>query len=240
MRRNCVSSIINNTGQGSPIVPDVATGLQPNNEHVEENDYENHCSRTHDESEHVKRTQNYNGSLDGCQMLEEEDGKTEQSLCNDMRQKSCKVQDTHSDTLQASTSDTEGGNMLEINNLKQVVDMGSTSSTLNKEDSHCEHGFPSEDTTLTNQSEPHSGDTVASSTVRRGTEIQFRGLNLEENVSTLRGNRIVLTLECNRCRQRIDQQLSASGYVYYLQVLDVNQAEGLHRAILLNYSVCRE
>lgn len=219
MRRNIVSSItasaipINNPEQDSVDVSDLTTGSRENHEHVEDNDHEIQSSSKQVDSELARRTQN-NGSSDSCQMLKEEDGKTEQSLCKVMELKSCNVEDTQNDTLQTSTSDTDASSMSEIDDLKQVVGMDSTSSTISMHDSNEEHKFASEDTMQSSQSEPRCQDTVASSTVRRGTEIQFKGLNLEENVSTLRGNRVVLTLECNRCRQRIDQQLSVSGYVH--------------------------
>ncbi|XP_078374133.1 uncharacterized protein LOC144657650 isoform X1 [Oculina patagonica] len=216
VRRNIVSSItahgtpINNPEQDSLNVSDLTTGSRENHERVIVNDHENQCSIKQVDSEHVKRTQN-NGSSDGCQMFEKEDGKTEQSLCKVIELKT--IQGTQNDTLQTSTSDTDASNMSEMDDLKQVVGMGSTFSTVSMHDSNEEDKFASKDTMQSNQSETHCQDTVASSTVRRGTEIQFKGLNLEENVSTLRGNRIVLTLECNRCRQRIDQQLSVSGPV---------------------------
>lgn len=197
MRSNYVSNITSR----SIIVPDLATGSRPVNEHVEYNGCENPSSSTQIESELVERNQN-NGPSESCLTFEKENGKSAQSL-----------KDTHNDALQTSTSDTNDRNMLEIDNLKQVVDLEGTSSTLSKQDSNSEHAVPSEDIALSNLSEPHHNDSVASSTVRKGTEIQFRGLYLEENISTLRGSRIVFTLECNRCRQRIDQQLSVSGYV---------------------------
>lgn len=222
MRRNYASSItaggitINNPEQGSLIVSDVATGSRANNEQMEENDHENRCSSTQIDSDHVKPTQNIESS-DSYQMHDKQDGKREQSLSNDLELKSCDVQDldTPDDTLQTFGNDTDARNMSEIHDFTQVVDTGGASSYLSKQDSD---SFPSEDTTQTNQEEPHNGDTAALSTVRRGTEIQFRGLNLQENVSTLRGNRTMFSLECNRCRQRIDQQLSASGYVKHVSL----------------------
>ena len=195
------SDYVSNITSCSIIVPDLAIGSRPVNEHVEYNGRENPSSSTQIDSELVEINQN-NGPSESCQTFEKENGKRTQSL-----------KDTHSDTLQTSTSDTSNRNMSEIDNLKQVVDLEGASSTLNKQDSNSEHAVPSEDIAQSNLSEPHCNDSVASSTVRKGTEIQFRGLNLEENISTLRGTRIVFTLECNRCRQRIDQQLSVSGYV---------------------------
>lgn len=247
MIRNDVSSItaggiaINNPEQGSLIVSDVATASRANNEQMEENNHENHCSSTQINRDQVKRTQNIESS-DSYQMPDKEGGKREQSLSNDLELKSCNVQDldTHNDTLQTYGSDTNARNMSEIDDLKQVVDMGGVSSSLSKQDLYSEDSFPSEDTTQTNREEPHHGDTAASSTVRKGTEIQFRGLNLEENVSTLRGNRTMFTLECNRCRQRIDQQLSASGYVVFYETHHFcgKIVQGLHRSRLINNALC--
>lgn len=58
----------------------------------------------------------------------------------------------------------------------------------------------------------HNSDSVTSSnTAERGTQIQFKGLNLEESISSIRGNKVVITFECKRCRQRIDLHLSPSG-----------------------------
>lgn len=212
MRRSSVSRI---TADGIPtnypapdslVIPDLVTGSRPDGEHAEDTGYEDHCSSTGTDSGHVKITQN-NGSSD---MFEREDGEKVQSLCSD------NVQDTNNDTFEASTSLTDINcvtNVLGIDHLKQVVDIDSTPSTVGKQDLNYEQRIASEGTAQTNQSEPHShcDDTAASRTARRGTEIQLRGLNLEENVSTLRGIRIVLTFECNRCRQRIDQQMSVSG-----------------------------
>ena len=192
-------------------VPDLVTGRRPVNEQVEENGCESSPSSKQIDIELVERNQN-NEPSEICQTFEKETDKRVQSLSNDMELKSCNVKDTGSDTPQVSTSDTIDRNMSEINNLKQVDCVEDASSTLSKQDSNSELGVLSEDTAHSDQSEPHGNDS-ASSPVRKGTEIQFRGLNLEENVSTLRGSRVVFTLECNRCRQRIDQQLSVSGYV---------------------------
>ena len=208
MRSKYVSSITS----CSVIVPDLATGPRPVNEHAEDNGCGSPSSSKQIDSEIMERSQN-NGPSESCQTLDEEIDESMQSLSDDVEHKSCYFKDTQSETAQTSTSDTKDRSMSEINNMKQVNCMEGASSTLSKHDSNSELGVLGEDTAQSNQSEPHYNDSVVSSTVRKGTEIQFRGLNLEENVSTLRGNRVVFTLECNRCRQRIDQQLSVSGYV---------------------------
>ena len=183
----------------SIVVPDLASGSRPVNEDVQENSCESPPSSKQIDVELVERNQNNEPS---------------ESFSNDMEHKNCTFKDAHSDSPQTFTSNTNDRHVSEINNLKQVDDMEGASLTLSKHDSDSEHGVPSEDTAQSNQSEPQCNDSVALSTDRRGTEIQFKGLNLEESVSTLRGSRVVFTLECNRCRQRIDQQLSVSGYVY--------------------------
>ena len=209
MRSKYVSSITS----CSIIVPDLATGQRPVNEHVEDNGCESYPSSKQIDDKLLERNQN-NEPSESCQTFEKEPGKQVQSLSNDMEHKICNVEDIHIDTPQTSTSDTVDKNMSEINNSKQVDCMEGASSTLSKQDTNSKLGALSEDTAQSNQSEPLCDDSVALSTVRKGTEIQCRGLNLAENVSTLRGSRVVFTLECNRCRQRIDQQLSVSGYVY--------------------------
>ena len=210
MRSKYVSSITS----CSITVPDLATGQTPINEHVEDNGCKSCPGSKQIDDEFVERNQN-NEPSENCQTFEKEPGKQVQSLSNDMEHKSCNVRDMHIDTPQTSTSGTIDKNISEINNLKQVDCTEGASSTLSKQDTNSKLGALSEDTTQSNQSEPAlCNDSAAFSTVRKGTEIQFRGLNLEENVSTLRGSRVVFTLECNRCRQRIDQQLSVSGYVY--------------------------
>lgn len=194
----------------SIVVPDLATGSRHVNEDVQENSCESPPSSKQINVELVERNQN-NEPSESCQTFEKENGK---SFSNDMEHKSCTFKDTHSDSPETFTSNTNDRRVSEINNLKQVDEMEGASLTLSKHDSDSEHGVPSEDTAQSNQSEPQCNDSVALSTDRRGTEIQFKGLNLEESVSTLRGSRVVFTLECSRCKQRIDQQLSVSGHVY--------------------------
>lgn len=208
MRSKYVSSITS----CSIIVPDLATGPRPVNEHVEDNGRESFSSSKQIDNKVVEINQN-NEPSEHCQIFEKETGKQVQSFSNDMEHKTCNFKYTHIDIPQTSTSDTIDKNMSEINNLKQVDCMEGTSLTLSKQDANSKVGAVSEDTALSNQSELLCNDSVALSTIRKGTEIQLRGLNLEENVSTLRGSRVVFTLECNRCRQRIDQQLSVSGPV---------------------------
>ena len=221
MRSKYVSSITS----CSIIVPDLATDQRQVSEHVEDNGCESCPSSKQIDNEVVERNQN-NEPSESCRTFEKETGKQVQSFSNDIEHESCNFKDTHIDTPQTSTSDTIDQNMSEINNLKQVDCMEGMSSTLSKQDTNSKLGALSEDTAESNQSEPLCNDSVALNTVRKGTEIQFRGLNLEENVSTLRGSRVVFTLECNRCRQRIDQQLSVSGYVY--NTTTSCQVHGLH------------
>ena len=212
MRSKYVSSITS----CSTIVPDLATGLRQVTECVEDSGCESPPSSKQTDIELVERNQNNElCPSESCQTLEKETVKRVQTLANDMEHKSSNFKDTHSDASQTFTSDTNDRNTAEINNLKLVdcMEQEGASLTLSKQDTNSELGVLSEDAAQSNQSEPHGADLVASSPVRKGTEIQFRGLNLEENVSTLRGSRVVFTLECNRCRQRIDQRLSVSGYV---------------------------
>lgn len=208
MRSKYVSSITSS----STVVPDLATGQRQVSEHVEDNGCESSPSNMQIDIEFVERNQS-NEPSESCQTFENETGKRVQCLSNDLEHNSCNFKDTHSDISHSSTSDTNVRNTAEITNVKQVDCMEGASLTLSKQDANSELGVLCEDAAQSNQSELHCNDSVATSPVRKGTEIQFRGLNLEENVSTLRGSRVVFTLECNRCRQRIDQQLSVSGYV---------------------------
>ena len=224
MRSKYISSITS----CSIIVPDLATGQRPVSEHVEDNGCESCPSSKQIDNELVESNQN-NEPSESCQTFEKDTGKQVQSLSNDMEHESCNFKDTHIDIPQTSTSDTSDKSMSEINNLKHVDCMEGASSTLSKQDTNFKLGAVSEDTAQSNQSESLCNDSVALSTIRKGTEIQLRGLNLEENVSTLRGGRVVFTLECKRCRQRIDQQLSVSGYVY--NTTTTCQVWGLHGTI---------
>ena len=223
MRSKYVSSITS----CSITVPDLATGQRPVSEHVEDNGCKSCPGSKQIDDEFVERNQN-NEPSESCQTFEKEPGKQVQSLSNDMEDKSCNVKNMHIDTPQTSTSDTVDKNISEINNSKQVDCMEGASSTLSKQDTNSKLGALNGDTAQSNQSEPLCNNSAALSTVRKGTEIQFRGLNLEENVSTLRGSRVVFTFECNRCRRRIDQQLSVSGYVYNTTTCQVS---GLHGTI---------
>ena len=62
-------------------------------------------------------------------------------------------------------------------------------------------------------SNTHGNDSTLLKTVERGTRIQFKGLHLEESTSSMRANKVSFTLECSRCKQRMDQQLAAAVYV---------------------------
>ena len=53
-------------------------------------------------------------------------------------------------------------------------------------------------------------DIAAAMCDRRGTEIRLRDLELGENTSTLRANFVTMTMECARCKGRVDHQLVAS------------------------------
>ena len=97
-----------------------------------------------------------------------------------------------------------GDMMLVVDYMKQGMDIDS--SSLN-----CDQSCANQQTAQSSQSDTRDNDTATLKPAERGTQIQFKGLNLEESTSSLRGNKIVFTLECNRCKQRIDQQLSASG-----------------------------
>lgn len=62
-------------------------------------------------------------------------------------------------------------------------------------------------------SSTHGNDSTTLKTVERGTRIQFKGLHMEESTSSMRANKVLFTLECGRCKQRMDQQLTAAVYV---------------------------
>ena len=62
-------------------------------------------------------------------------------------------------------------------------------------------------------SSTHGNDSTPLKTVERGTRIQFKGLHMEESTSSMRANKVLFTLECGRCKQRMDQQLTAAVYV---------------------------
>lgn len=62
-------------------------------------------------------------------------------------------------------------------------------------------------------SSTRGNDSTPLKTVERGTRIQFKGLHMEESTSSMRANKVLITLECGRCKQRMDQQLTAAVYV---------------------------
>ena len=211
MRGSFVSSITTEGVVADNPPPDnlciPGTGLTPVTCHVQCIGYDNHSNKTGTDTEHVNRTQS-NESSDGLQLVEKDEGKMEQSLLCHIEPKKANGQERDNDALGSCASDTDVRELLESNNLKEIVGMDNKSLTVSEQDpDNCE------ETDQTDQPGLPDDAASAANTVRRGTEIQFRGLNLEENVSTLIGNRIVFTLECSRCKQRIDQQLSASGYV---------------------------
>ncbi|CAH3161631.1 unnamed protein product [Porites evermanni] len=93
----------------------------------------------------------------------------------------------------------------DIDHKKEIMDMETTSSRNSQE---C---LENEQVAQSSQSDIHGSDSATSNTAERGTQIQFKGLNLEESISSIQGNKVVITFECKRCRQRIDLHLSPSG-----------------------------
>lgn len=108
--------------------------------------------------------------------------------------------------LDISRNDTEPPqNNEDIDHMKEMIDAETTSFQNNQE------SFENEEAAQSSQSDIHGSDSATSNTAERGTQIQFKGLNLEESISSIRGNKVVITFECKRCRQRIDLHLSPSG-----------------------------
>ena len=91
---------------------------------------------------------------------------------------------------------------------------GKLSMNIDSSNSNCEQSCTNQQAAQSSQSDTSGNDVGSLKTAERGIQIQFKGLNLEESTSTLRGDKIVFTLECSRCKQRIDQQLSASRYIF--------------------------
>ena len=111
-----------------------------------------------------------------------------------------------SEGLDIPHNDTEPPqNNEDIDHKKEIMDMETTSSQNSQE---C---LENEQVAQSSQSDIHGSDSATSNTAERGTQIQFKGLNLEESISSIRGNKVVITFECKRCRQRIDLHLSPSG-----------------------------
>lgn len=76
-----------------------------------------------------------------------------------------------------------------------------------------EQGCSNEHSLESSLSSTHGNDSTPLKGVERGTRIQFKGLHLEESTSSMRANKVLFTLECSRCKQRMDQQLTAAVYV---------------------------
>lgn len=159
--------------------------------------------------DHLNRTKSQEPS-ENMKKTDTEHGDIKQALlCHQIEAKKSIGHEEENCTNRTCDANIGFGIMLESKSLKKTVDMDNKCLTSSMEDINygqmTNNGTDQDkETRITNEK---------ASAVRRGTEIQFRGLDLEENVSTLIGNRIVFTLECNRCRQRIDQQLHGSGYV---------------------------
>lgn len=111
-----------------------------------------------------------------------------------------------SEGLDIPHNDTEPPqNNEDIDRKKEMMDTETTSSQNSQE------SFENDQAAQSSQSDIHGSDSATSNTAERGTQIQFKGLNLEESISSIRGNKVVITFECKRCRQRIDLHLSPSG-----------------------------
>lgn len=161
---------------------------------------------------HFNRTKSHEPS-ESLNMVEiEKDDIKQALLCHQIEAKKPSGHEGENCTIRPCDSNIGTGIILmgESKTVKATVDMDYKYLPASIEDINCGQGISKNETDHANQAGITDDIALA---VRRGTEIQFRGLHLEENVSTLIGNRIVFTLECNRCRQRIDQQLSGSGSV---------------------------
>ena len=111
-----------------------------------------------------------------------------------------------SEGLEIPHNDTEPPqNNEDIDHEKEIMDAETTSSQ------NIQESFENDQAAQSSQSDIHASDSATSNTAERGTQIQFKGLNLEESISSIRGNKVVITFECKRCRQRIDLHLSPSG-----------------------------
>lgn len=111
-----------------------------------------------------------------------------------------------SEGLDIPHNDTEPPqNNEDIDRKKEMMDTETTSSQNSQE------SFENDQAAQSSQSDISGSDSATSNIAERGTQIQFKGLNLEESISSIRGNKVVVTFECKRCRQRIDLHLSPSG-----------------------------
>ena len=197
----------------------VVTNSPPDQECLQDIGYDGHCSNAGTE-----KTVQINAETLGDSYTKE-DSKGLEMLVNDVEPSCCTVQVASSSGIHDSAVDhvtnnratntdaSHDSNMLDVDPLKQVVNTGGANF-------NCEQSLANEHAAQSSQSDTYGNNASVLNTAERGTQIQLKGLNLEENTSSMRGNKVVFTLECCRCRQRIDQQLSAS--VYVLLVLKLN------------------
>lgn len=195
---------------------DAISGSPPNPQHLQDVGYGRLCDDMTTDSE-LMVTQVNQSSDDGFNnQMTEEDSKGLERL----------NKDTETKTVEAFTTDSAGctANLLTNNrtintdvscrivgDMMLVVDYTKQAMDIDSSNSNFEQSCTNQHAAQSFQSDICDNDATTLKTAERGTQIQFKGLNLEESTSSLRGNKIVFTLDCNRCKQRIDQQLSASG-----------------------------
>ena len=175
---------------------------------------------------------------DGFHKIENDKSKGLEISGKDTAPNSCSFQGAQNDASGASTSGLHDGAANPTNSGMASTDVHCDSSVMGVSDlkqgmsmdsTNCAQSSTNEHPAQSPQPNAHGDDTAASNTAERGTQIQFKGLNLEESISTMRGSKIVFTLECSRCKQRIDQRLSASGCVLNLIIIYqyIKQRQGI-------------
>ena len=128
--------------------------------------------------------------------------------------------ETLSVVLNETGSDAQESRMLDTLNHDSTaarlkngeLDTGQSSSSVPEDEIFEGSRQPHQPQTSYNQSDKVPSDNFSANAVKRGIEIQFRRLDLDENTVTLRAVKLSLTLECARCHQRNDEQLSGLGY----------------------------
>lgn len=232
---------LNPTDEQKLVAHDAVNGSQPNTQHGENNDFGSwQLLDTIANSKSLKGSEiNVVSSDDGfdCNVIMK-DSKGKEVL-NVQADASCS---TFQVTPHDNSTDSTGNQDIDISSINPNVICGNASSMLDADhgqqavgisSSNCDQnrntGYaaqPSQSDTCStdqnsntgcgaqsSQSDSCGNDNTSAKSAERGTQIQFKGLHLEESTSSLRGNKVVFTLECSRCKHRLDQQLSASGYV---------------------------
>ena len=163
-----------------------SSGSAPCQEYMNNSIYGDQGIKIGPDSELIKAAQ-IKSISGGSHLIIKEDSEGHDILHNDTEPSSCNPQN-------------------EENHKKEKMETDTTSSQNSQEN------FENEQAADSCLSDFHDSDSATSSnTAERGTQIQFKGLNLEESISSIRGNKVVITFECKRCRQRIDLHLSPSG-----------------------------